>query len=57
MAEILHHVLGRHLFVPELGQLERDSAWLSPEALKHKVVIRMKVKPGRCVFEARPVGV
>jgi hypothetical protein len=43
--------------VPELGQLERDSAWLSPEALKHKVVIRMKVKPGRCVFEARPVGV
>lgn len=46
MVNILREVLGQHLFVPEAGQLAKDGKWLSPEALKHKVVLRMKVKPG-----------
>lgn len=43
---MLSQVLGVHLFQPEQGQLEQDGQWLSPEALKHKVVICMKVKEG-----------
>lgn len=46
MVKILKDVLGHHLFVPDPEQLSRDEKWLSPEELKHKVVIRMKVKPG-----------
>ena len=46
MVETLTHVLGHHLFIPEPDQLAKDGKWLSPEALKHKVVVRMKVKPG-----------
>lgn len=46
MVNILKQVLGSHLFVPEPDQLAKDGQWLSPEALKHKVVLRMKVKPG-----------
>lgn len=45
---ILKGVLGHHLFIPAKDQLSRDGKWLSPEALKHKVVLRMKVKPGAC---------
>jgi hypothetical protein len=48
MVKILKDVLGHHLFVPDPEQLSRDKKWLSPEELKHKVVIRMKVKPGAC---------
>lgn len=44
--KILKEVLGHHLFIPSAEQLEKDGKWLSPEALKHKVVVRMKVKPG-----------
>jgi hypothetical protein len=50
LVKILKEVLGHHLFVPEAGQLSREGQWLSPEALKHKVVVRMKVKPGRRVL-------
>lgn len=46
MVQILKGVLGHHLFVPAADQLAKDGKWLSPEALKHKVVVRMKVKPG-----------
>jgi hypothetical protein len=46
MVEILKEVLGHHLFVPEADQLAKDGKWLSPQDLKHKVVVRMKVKPG-----------
>jgi hypothetical protein len=46
MVQILKGVLGHHLFVPAADQLAQDGKWLSPEALKHKVVVRMKVKPG-----------
>jgi hypothetical protein len=58
MAQSLHRVLGRHLFVPQPDQFAADgNAWLSPQALRHKVVVRMKVKPGVCVCvcaRARP---
>lgn len=47
LVKILKDVLGHHLFVPEAGQLAKEGQWLSPEALKHKVLVRMKVKPGR----------
>ncbi|WIA29708.1 hypothetical protein OEZ86_012188 [Tetradesmus obliquus] len=46
MAADLHDVLGQRLFEPAPEQLQRDGSWLSPEALKHKVLIRMKVKEG-----------
>lgn len=48
MVQTLKSVLGHHLFVPAADQLASDGKWLSPEALKHKVLVRMKVKPGVC---------
>lgn len=46
MVETLTHELGHHLFIPDDAQLTREGKWLSPEQLKSKVVVRMKVKPG-----------
>lgn len=53
MVSTLKQVLGRHLFVPEPDQLIRDGKWLSPEELKHKVIVRMKVKPGEWLSPLR----
>lgn len=56
LVKILKDVLGHNLFVPEAGQLAREGQWLSPEALKHKVLVRMKVKPGRGLILAGVVA-
>ncbi len=53
MVTILKEVLGQHLFVPDPVQLTRDEKWLSPEELKHKVVLRMKVKPGTYLYTCK----
>ncbi|KAF8073216.1 AE7 [Scenedesmus sp. PABB004] len=56
MAAHLHKLLGAALFVPPppggagagsgSGGAGSGGAWLSPAALQHKVLLRMKVKPG-----------